>query len=139
MQIWIKMSISLAMIGVLVGCSLSSQSPAVKDSSIPQRDPNCQVNTQIERLAVPATPNQMSLPSFGQGVIGWATGPEGAQQRLSNVAHKDIAIFQAKSVTLDMVLEWQAFYENETKRNPCNPTAPLRAELMKKIAQLWVQ
>ena len=44
---------------------------------------------------------------------------------------------QEKGTTLAMVKEWQAFYENEVQRNPCNPTAPYRAELMKKIAWLW--
>jgi hypothetical protein len=36
-----------------------------------------------------------------------------------------------------MVQTWQKFYENETQRNAGNPTAPIRAELMKKIVSLW--
>ena len=102
------------------------------------RDKNCKVNPDIERNATPQTPNSMSLPSFGQGVIGWATGPEGAKARLESVSQADIATFKEKGVTLEMVQEWQAFYENEVNRNPCNPTAPYRAQLMKKIAGFWV-
>lgn len=29
-----------------------------------------QVNPEMARLPVPATPNQMNLPAFGQGLIG---------------------------------------------------------------------
>ena len=97
----------------------------------------CQVNENIQRHAIPPTPNNMSLPAFGQGVIGWATGEEGAKQRLNGVQKTDIAGFKEKGVTLSMVQAWQAFYENEVKRNPCNPTAPYRAQLMQKIALLW--
>ncbi len=103
------------------------------------RNPNCKVNENISRKHIPKTPNNMSLPAFGQGVIGWATGPEGAKKRLDNVSQSDIPSFKDKGVTLEMVQEWQDFYENEVKRNPCNPTAPYRAELMKKIAQLWLK
>jgi hypothetical protein len=35
------------------------------------------VNPNIDRLAIPPTPNNMSLPAFGQGIIGWGTGPDG--------------------------------------------------------------
>lgn len=102
-----------------------------------KRIEGCKVDAAIQRNPIPKTPNDMSLPSFGQGVIGWATGPDGAKTRLENVAKPDIVIFKQKGVTLAMVQEWQAFYENEVKRNSCNPTAPYRAALMKKIAMLW--
>lgn len=102
------------------------------------RDSNCQVNVNIERNPLPPTPNNMSLPSFGQGIIGWASGPEGAEKRLNSVSASDIPQFKAQGVNLEMVQEWQAFYENEVQRNPCNPTAPYRAKLMKKIADLWI-
>lgn len=100
-------------------------------------DKTCQVNEKIERNAIPKTPHNMSLPAFGQGVIGWATGPEGAKTRFENIQKQDLKVIQEKGTTLAMVKEWQAFYENEVQRNPCNPTAPYRAELMKKIAWLW--
>lgn len=120
---------------VLTGCSTVS---TMKNAD-PVRDPNCKVNEDIERNAIPKTPNNMSLPSFGQGIIGWATGVDGAKNRVESVSKSDIPNFKAKGVTLEMVQEWQAFYDNEVKRNPCNPTAPYRAQLMKKIADLWVE
>lgn len=95
------------------------------------------VNPNIDRLPLPPTPNDISLPAFGQGIIGWGTGPEGAQQRLNNVTKVDVEKFKTQGVTLDMLHTWQKFYENETQRNAGNPTAPIRAKLMKKIIGLW--
>lgn len=134
-----KLNIATVLLTSTFMVACASYTPASnKESGEFKRDPSCKVNETIARNAVPPTPNNMSLPSFGQGVIGWATGPEGAKARLENVAQKDIQGFKDKGVTLPMVKEWQAFYENEVQRNPCNPTAPFRADLMKKIADLWV-
>ena len=95
------------------------------------------VNPNIDRLAIPPTPNNMSLPAFGQGIIGWGTGPDGAEKRLNNITKQDVDKLKTHDVTLEMVQTWQKFYENETQRNAGNPTAPFRAQLMKKIAGLW--
>ena len=95
------------------------------------------VNPDIERLAIPPTPNNMKLPEFGKGIIGWGSGPEGAQARLNNVTASDVEVMKEKGVTLDMLNAWQVFYTNETNRNAGNPTAPIRAQLMKKIIELW--
>ncbi|WP_407304455.1 DUF4951 domain-containing protein [Acinetobacter sp.] len=35
--------------------------------------------------------------------------------------------------TLEMLQTWQKFYENETEYNPDNPTAPVLAQLIKKL------
>lgn len=119
----------------LVGC-INSKVP----NTPPQlRDPSCKVNENIERHKIPETPGNMSLPEFGQGVIGWATGPEGAQSRIDTIKKEDLKAIQDKGVTTEMIEEWHIFYNNETLRNPCNPTAPLRAKLMKKIAMLWFE
>lgn len=95
------------------------------------------VNPDIQRLEIPPTPNNMSLPDFGRGIIGWGTGPDGAEARLNNVTKADVEKYKTQGVTLEMVQTWQKFYENETRRNAGNPTAPFRAQLMKKIAGLW--
>lgn len=95
------------------------------------------VNPNIQRLEIPPTPNNMSLPSFGQGVIGWGTGPDGAEKRLNNITKEDVQKLKSQDVTLEMIQTWQKFYENETRRNAGNPTAPFRAQLMSKIIELW--
>ncbi|WP_410119794.1 DUF4951 domain-containing protein [Acinetobacter terrestris] len=38
--------------------------------------------------------------------------------------------------TLERIQTWQKLYKNETHRNAGNPTAPVRAQLVKKIAEL---
>lgn len=98
---------------------------------------DCKVNLDIQRQDVPATPDQMSLPQFGQEIIGWGTGPKGAQKKITTLTQDDIRNYQVQGVDLLMIKGWYDFYVNETSRNPCNPTAPLRAELMYKIMQLW--
>lgn len=95
------------------------------------------VNPDIQRLEIPPTPNNMKLPEFGQGIIGWGTGPMGAEKRLNNINKEDVEKLKTQEVTLEMVQTWQKFYENETRRNAANPAAPFRAHLMKKIAELW--
>ena len=119
---------------ILMLSACASQPASIQTIS---KDEKCQVNNTIERNVIPQTPHYMSLPEFGQGVIGWATGPEGAKNRFENIQKGDLKAIQEKGTTLAMVREWQAFYENEVQRNPCNPTAPYRAELMKKIAWMW--
>lgn len=136
----VKPLLLLSLSVVLGACnSVPDQSATFKSTESVQlkRPDNCQPNLDMDRLAIPPTPNNMPLPAYGQGVIGWGTGPEGAQQKLQTVSKADVANYQRVGVTLEMLGLWQKFYENETRRNPCNPTAPLRAELMKKIASLW--
>ena len=96
-----------------------------------------QVNAEIDRLPVPPTPNNMILPEFGKSIIGWGAGPKDAEARLHNVSKSDVDKMKQQGVTLEMAQTWQKFYENETRRNPGNPTAPFRAQLMKKIVSLW--
>ena len=95
------------------------------------------VNTEIERLPIPATPNNMILPEFGKGIIGWGAGPKDAEARFLNITQADVERMKQQGLTLEMTKAWQRFYENETLRNPGNPTAPFRAQLMKKIVSLW--
>lgn len=131
-----KLMVALGLFSVvIVGCT----SVPTTESNEFARDPDCKVNENMSRNAIPKTPNNMSLPSYGQGIIGWGTGPDGAKKRFENVQKSDLKTFQEKGVTLDMLKEWQAFYENETLRNPCNPTAPYRAKLMERIIGFWVE
>ncbi|MGE8537860.1 MAG: DUF4951 domain-containing protein [Acinetobacter sp.] len=95
------------------------------------------INAGIERLPIPATPDNMILPEFGKGIIGWGAGPKDAEARLQSVNKVDVEKMKQDRVTLDMAQAWQTFYENETQRNPGNPTAAFRAQLMKKIVSLW--
>ena len=79
----------------LLGC-VSAQLPNASDYV---RDPSCKVNEHIDRYVIPKTPHNMSLPNFGQGVIGWKTGPEGAEVRLNNIQKEDLKAIQDKGTT----------------------------------------
>ena len=79
----------------------------------------------------------MILPEFGQGIIGWGAGPKDAEARFLNITQADVETMKQEGLSLAMAQAWQNFYENETLRNPGNPTAPFRAQLMKKIVSLW--
>ena len=48
------------------------------------------LNTEIERLPIPATPNNMILPEFGKGIIGWGAGSKDAQARFHTVNKVDV-------------------------------------------------
>ncbi|WP_202745099.1 DUF4951 domain-containing protein [Acinetobacter pittii] len=85
----------------------------------------------------PETPKNIPLPAFGQRIIGWGTGAEGARQRLENIQPADVSVIKKQGTTLEMITAWQDFYEQEQQRNANNPTAKYRARLMKKIANLW--
>jgi hypothetical protein len=84
-----------------------------------------------------STPQNLSLNAFGQWIIGWGTGAEGARQRLDNIRREDIVVIKQKGTTLEMVKAWQQHFELEAQNNQTNPTARYRARLMKKIADLW--
>ncbi|MCG5254875.1 DUF4951 domain-containing protein [Acinetobacter pittii] len=95
--------------------------------------PAAQLNSDI----LPATPKNIPLPAFGQRIIGWGTGAEGARKRLENIQPADVSVIKKQGTTLEMITAWQDFYEQEQQRNANNPTAKYRARLMKKIADLW--
>ncbi|NUF36109.1 DUF4951 domain-containing protein [Acinetobacter lactucae] len=95
--------------------------------------PTAQLSSDI----LPATPKNIPLPAFGQRIIGWGTGAEGARQRLENIQPADVSMIKKQGATLEMITAWQDFYEQEQQRNANNPTAKYRARLMKKIADLW--
>ncbi|OTU11811.1 DUF4951 domain-containing protein [Acinetobacter pittii] len=95
--------------------------------------PAAQLNSDI----LPATPKNIPLSAFGQRIIGWGTGAEGARQRLENIQPADVSVIKKQGTTLEMITAWQDFYEQEQQRNANNPTAKYRARLMKKIADLW--
>lgn len=91
----------------------------------------------IQSKMMLSTPQNLSLNSFGQWVIGWGTGAEGARQRLESIQREDVSIIKQKGTTLEMIQAWQQYYEQEAQNNLNNPTARYRAKLMKKIAELW--
>jgi len=86
-----------------------------------------------ERLVRPPTPGGMSLAQFGQQVMQWGRGNETARERIGELTREGL---EQAGVTRDMALQWTGFYVNEIARNPNNPSAAGRADLMKYAADL---
>ncbi|TCB46987.1 DUF4951 domain-containing protein [Acinetobacter sp. ANC 4779] len=91
------------------------------------------VKPNIQGLEIPSTPNNMKLPEFDQGIIGWRTGSDAADVRLNYRTKKEVEKLTIQQVALEIVQSWQKFYDNETRRNAGNPAAPFRAQLIKKL------
>lgn len=95
-------------------------------------------NTEVDVVSSSLpTPQNLSLNFFGQWIIGWGTGAEGARQRLSSIQREDVEIIKQKGTTLEMIKAWQEYYEQEAQKSLDNPTARYRARLMKRIAEFW--
>lgn len=86
----------------------------------------------MDRLPPPATPGGMKLPQFGD-VMGWGGNSAEAVARIPQLTREYLV---RNGVTRQMAQEWARFYRNEMLRNPGNPSAPGRAQLMEAAAEL---
>ena len=57
---------------------------------------------QLKSDILPETPKNIPLPAFGQRIIGWGTGAEGARQRLENIQPADVSVIKKQGTTLEM-------------------------------------
>ena len=87
----------------------------------------------VERLPIPQVPSGMSVPQFGANVMKWGSGYDTARARISTIT-KDWLV--EKGVSVEIAQEWLKFYVNEALRNPNNPSAQGRAELMQHVVKL---
>jgi hypothetical protein len=85
------------------------------------------------RFPLPDLPEGMTRSQFGTDVMRWGTGDAEALARIDSLTREEL---QQAGVTRDMALQWRDFYENELARNPNNPSAAGRAELMQAAARL---
>jgi RHS repeat-associated protein/uncharacterized repeat protein (TIGR02543 family) len=90
------------------------------------------VASAVKRLPVPRTPRGMSTAKFGE-LMRWGTGSEDARKQIPNLTREAL---EKGGVTRDMAKAWAEFYRNEVKRNPANPSALGRAELMEAAERL---
>jgi len=70
----------------------------------------------------------MTLRGFGAGVMQWGTGDEAAMARIDTISREWLV---ANGVTLAMVEAWAQMYEEVHRRDPRNPSAVGRIELMR--------
>lgn len=81
----------------------------------------------------PDVPGGLSVAEFGFKVMRWGTGDEAARERMGSLTRSELADL---NVTITIAREWRDFYRNEIVRNPKNPSARGRAELMQRALEL---
>lgn len=85
------------------------------------------------RLPPPPVPPGMSVSDFGNRLMRWGTGHESARARIATLTREEL---ERAGVTREMAEAWQDFYLNEAARNPANPSAAGRADLMRRAVEL---
>jgi hypothetical protein len=87
-----------------------------------------------ERLTIPVWPSRFPTQSaFGDEGIRWGSGDAEALDRMNAITLEEL---KSLWITLQMAIEWTAFYANEALRTPRNPSARGRAMLMHRAAIL---
>ncbi len=81
----------------------------------------------------PETPPGRSRNEFGTRIMKWGTGDGAARARIATITVEELAM---GGVTLDMAIEWRNFYRDEMRRNPTNPSAAGRADLLDHVVGL---
>jgi hypothetical protein len=85
------------------------------------------------RLPIPPTPGAMSVTKFGSEVMRWGTGNDAARARMATLTRQEL---ERAAVTKQIAEAWRDFYRNEMVRNPQNPSASGRADLMQRAVDL---
>ncbi len=75
----------------------------------------------------------MTLREFGQRVMRWGTGNDAARARIITLTREDL---ERVGLTWEIAEAWRDFYRHEILRNPQNPSAAGRAELMPRALEL---
>ena len=81
----------------------------------------------------PDVPPGTTRNEFGTRIMRWGTGDAAARQRIATLTREEL---EAAGVTLAMAEAWRDFYHGELRRNPGNPSAAGRADLMQRAVEL---
>lgn len=92
------------------------------------------LNPNVSKLSPPPTPSGMTQPEFGK-LVGWGKTPA-SMARILTIGPEDITAFLEAGLTPELGQQWADFYANEAMRNPGNPSALGRYELMQFITDL---
>jgi hypothetical protein len=82
---------------------------------------------------LPSLPPGVSRAEFGQNIMRWGSGDAAARERMSTLTREELI---EAGVTLEMAREWRELYLREKARNPNNPSAAGRADLMQRTVEL---
>jgi hypothetical protein len=75
----------------------------------------------------------MTQAEFGERVMRWGRSSEQARQRIGSLTRAEL---EQAGVMRAMAAAWYDFYVNEAGRNPSNPSAAGRADLMRRAMEL---
>ena len=84
-------------------------------------------------LGPPDVPAGTTRNEFGTRIMRWGTGDAAARERIATLTRDEL---ERAGVTLAMAQEWRDFYRRELRRNPNNPSAAGRADLMERAVEL---
>ena len=84
------------------------------------------------RKRPPLPPGVKSLAEFGR-IMAWGRGDEAARERAESIT---IAELRAMRMEANVARIWRDLYLREKARNPSNPSAAGRAELMQRVIDL---
>ena len=74
-----------------------------------------------------------SLNEFGASIMRWGRGDAAARARIETLTRAEL---DRAGVTLEIAEAWRDFYRAEVVRNPRNPSARGRADLMSRAMEL---
>ena len=85
-----------------------------------------------ERPDLPLPTGIRTLRQFGR-MLGWGPGDAAARKRAAELTRSEV---QAMELTMEIAGAWREFYRRELERNPGNPSAAGRIELMDRVLEL---
>lgn len=74
-----------------------------------------------------------TLQEFGTRIMRWGTGDIAARDRIATLTTEEL---ERAGVTIQIAEAWRDFYQAEVRRNPRNPSARGRADLMQRAIDL---
>lgn len=84
----------------------------------------------------PDVPDGLNVAEFGFKVMRWGTGDAAARERMDALTRSELVTL---GVTGTIARTWRDFYLSEIIRNPKNPSARGRADLMQRALELLEQ
>lgn len=86
-----------------------------------------------EWFGPPPTPQGITLRVFGRSVMRWGSGDAAARARIRTLTREEL---EQAGLSQEMAEAWRDFYLHELARNPRNPSAAGRADLMQRAIEL---
>lgn len=109
------------------GASMPGEKGAAKGEVAPETTPPEQA-ARVGGLKAPG-----AVPKFANGEAVWGQGPEGVKQALKNLDQNGLP---ATGGSRENLQAWKQFYEQAQSSGKGGETAPMRAELMRKMLEL---